>query len=201
MNASGHSITSAGALTRSADSRGTITRIFGFVNTLEDPITKSSNLGFSRIAASNSDRDSWVTVVSRLATRAVAGLEDDVFDGKVKQEGVVRRSDFSMSDTIRDALYLYVLDDFRRRIAIAISWLNEEWYIDKVRAPADEATPHYDKWVLKILDGIVPYLDAKDKVLIRFLSEIPKVNPDLLERVKRLARDPERVSLAVNAIQ
>lgn len=48
---------------------------------------------------------------------------------------------------------------------------------------------------------MVPYLDAKDKVLIRFLSEIPAINADILERVKKLARDPERVGLAVNAIQ
>ena len=54
--------------------------------------------------------------------------------------------------------------------------------------------------MLKVLDGIVPYLDAKDKHLIRFLSEIPEVNAKVLGRVKGLARDPERVQLAVNSI-
>ena len=51
------------------------------------------------------------------------------------------------------------------------------------------------------MDFIIPYLDAKDKLLIRFLSEIPAVDEPILERVKGLARDPERVVLAVSAIQ
>jgi len=184
------------------DGKGTITRIFGFMNSLEEPASKGAISGFNRLAASNNDRDSWVTVVARLATRSVSGLEGDYTDGIIKNEGATDNKDpFSMSDTIRESLYHYVLDDFRRRIAVAISWLNEEWYNDKVQNLPEGATPHYDRWVLKMLDGIVPYLDAKDKILIRFLSEIPKVDEDLLERVKRLARDPERVSLAVNAIQ
>jgi symplekin len=54
--------------------------------------------------------------------------------------------------------------------------------------------------MLRVLDGIIPYLDAKDKLLIRFLSEIPEVNEKVLERVKGLARDPERVQLAVNSL-
>jgi len=175
------------------------------VDNLQDSISKSSNglqiggpnTGFNRLAAANNDRDSWVTVVSRLATRPLAGLDNGT---KLKQEGVGHNQRFSISDSIRDTLHRYVVQDFRRRIAVAISWLNEEWYNDKIQGHTDGSTVHYDKWALKVLDGIVPYLDAKDKILIRFLSEIPKLNTDLLERVKRLARDPERVSLAVNAI-
>ena len=59
---------------------------------------------------------------------------------------------------------------------------------------------NYETWVLKVLDGIVPYVDAKDKLFIRFLSEIPAINADILERIKKLAQDPERVGLAVNSI-
>lgn len=54
---------------------------------------------------------------------------------------------------------------------------------------------------MKVLDVILPYLDAKDKLLIRFLSEIPAIDEAILVRVKGLARDPERVTLAVNALQ
>lgn len=71
----------------------------------------------------------------------------------------------------------------------------------RAAALATSTRGNYEEWVLKVLDGMVPYLDAKDKVLIRFLSEIPAINADILERVKKLARDPERVGLAVNAIQ
>jgi len=174
------------------------------VNSLGDPSTvKSAKLGFNRLAASDYDRDSWVTVVTRLATRGTAGLEETSTTIKQEHGSVgVRRNTFSMSDAIREALYRYVLDDFRRRIDVAISWLNEEWYNDQVQARTGSLRlQHYDRLALQVLDAMVPYLDAKDKVLIRFLSEIPAINHGILERVKKLAKDPERVSLACNALQ
>lgn len=174
------------------------------VNSLGDPtIVKTTKLGFNRLAASDYDRDSWVTIVTRLATRGTAGLEETSIG--IKQEGGsvgVRRNKFSMSGAIREALYRYVFDDFRRRIDVAISWLNEEWYNDQIQARTGSLRlQHYNRLALQVLDAMVPYLDAKDKVLIRFLSEIPAINQSLLERVKKLARDPERVSLACNALQ
>jgi len=49
---------------------------------------------------------------------------------------------------------------------------------------------------------MVPYLDdAKDgRLLIRFLAEIPQVSREMLERVKKVADDPERVTIATNAL-
>ncbi|KAF2146618.1 uncharacterized protein K452DRAFT_262560 [Aplosporella prunicola CBS 121167] len=182
-------------------SKGTINRVFGIMAALDDPArTKGPKHGFNRLAASSYDRDAWVTVITRLATRASAGLEG----GPVKAENGALSQDriFSISNAIRDALYMYVLEDFRRRIDVAISWLNEEWYNDRLQSDDAESDPtlHYEKWALKVLEGILPYLDAKDKVLIRFLSEIPELHSGMLDRVKGLARDPERISLAVNAM-
>lgn len=166
--------------------------------------------GFNRLAAAGHDRDGWITMVTRLATRASSGLEG----GMVKSENksLARYDQFSVGNTIRESLYNYVIVDFRRRIDIAISWLSEEWYNDRISSKPqneevteddDEGPPprHYELWALRVLEGMMPYLEAKDKVLIRFLSEIPAIDTALLERVKSLARDPERVPLAVNAIQ
>ncbi|GME54767.1 Armadillo-like helical protein [Neofusicoccum parvum] len=183
-------------------SKGTINRVFGIMTALDDPNRgKAQKHGFNRLAASSYDRDAWVTVITRLATRASAGLDG----GPVKSEDgeVAGKGAFSISNAIRDSLYIYVLEDFRRRIDVAISWLSEEWYNDRLQSEASEVEPtlHYEKWALKVLDGILPYLDAKDKVLIRFLSEVPELVSGMLDRVKGLARDPERIILAVNAIQ
>lgn len=173
------------------------------VNGLAEVPSKGTKAGFNRLAATSHDRDAWVTVAARLATRSLAGLE--MVSDQIKTEGGGRhgRGSFSISNSIREAMHIYILDDFRRRIDPAITWLNEEWYNDQIQLRAGgDPVLHYDKLALKLLDGMVPYLDAKDtKVLIRFLSEIPGLNQDVLERVKRLARDPERVSLAVNCIQ
>ncbi|KAF2836325.1 hypothetical protein M501DRAFT_267523 [Patellaria atrata CBS 101060] len=186
-------------------SRNAINRVFGTMGSFDEGgSSKPQKRGFSRLAASSHDRDAWITIITRLATRSTAGLENGT--SKVKSEedpyaARVRRSQMTFSDSIRETLYMYIIEDFRRRIDVAISWLCEEWYNDRIQSQnGEEPTMNYDKWAKKVLDGMVPYLDAKDKVLIRFLSEIPQLDRELLDRVKRLASDPERVTLAVSAI-
>ena len=193
--------------------KGTISRVFSMMNILDNPAgpSKRQKPGLHRLAGSNYDREAWITVITRLATRAQCGLAESEGPDKsqaVKNGTVSVSGGTNLSNGIRETLWKYIIEDFRARIPIAIAWLNEEWYNDQVRPQAtkgshgqNNAAKNYEKWVLKVMDGIVPYLDAKDKVLIRFLSEIPVVNEKLLERVKGLARDPERVTLAVNALQ
>ncbi|THY36029.1 hypothetical protein D6D01_00823 [Aureobasidium pullulans] len=182
-------------------SKGTVNRVFSTLTTLEQSApSKSQKVGFNRLAATNHDRDAWITLVTRLATRAPAGLDE----GKLKSEGSSLSRGGLLNDDVRDSLYLYIIEDFRKRIDVGISWLAEEWYNDRIQKQqnkeAEYIQEHYEKWMLKILDGIVPFLDAKDKLLIRFLSEIPSINQDVLKRVVRLAKDPERVQLAVQAL-
>jgi symplekin len=98
---------------------------------------------------------------------------------------------------------MYVMEDFRPRLNSGISWLNEEWFSETLtrRQYGYVARPKYQKWLLKVLDGILPFLDAKDKCFTRFLSEVPVLDQEVMERVKKLARDPERVNLAVSSLQ
>jgi symplekin len=176
--------------------QGTVFRVFGVMQTLEEPL-KKTKAGMNRLAASAYDRDAWITIITRLATRSAAGLEEQ--PDPVKKETQEIR--VSLSNTIRESLYLYVLEDFRKRIDVAVAWLCEEWYNDKIQTKlTKDAIPHYEKWVLKVLDGILPYLDARDKVLTRFLSEIPALGAEVLERVKGLCRDPAMVNLALTSL-
>ncbi|KAI4237193.1 MAG: hypothetical protein L6R40_005971 [Gallowayella cf. fulva] len=195
--------------------KGTISRVFSMMSVLEESsAAKRQKPGLNRLAGSKYDRDAWMTVITRLATRASAGLDEDEEDTtdneKDGSKGAIARQTPtpSLSDGIRETLWKYIIEDFRARIPIAISWLNEEWFNDRIqflnhdRQDIGKRQPrqHYEKWMLKILDSILPFLDAKDKVLIRFLSEIPALDKRVLDRVKGLARDPERVTLAVNAL-
>ncbi|GAB1207785.1 hypothetical protein APSETT445_006519 [Aspergillus pseudonomiae] len=166
------------------------------------------HLGFSRLAGSTFDRDAWVTLLTRLATRAPAGLEVD--RKKNDQDPASRRP--TISDSIRETLYRYILEDFRGRVNVGIMWLNEEWYNDRIqmrftasqRAEEDEESSvllHYDQWSLRLLDGFLPYLDSRDiKIFIRFLSEIPEVTIPITKRVASLAKDPERVNLCIQSL-
>lgn len=194
--------------------KATIDKLFRMLDRLDEP-TKVQKPGLHRLAGSNLDKEAWLTIITRIATRASAGLEDD--RANIKDEdgrnGVMpKASNHQLSNYIRECLWKFIIEDFRPRIGYATSWLSEEWYNDEIqrRAAGKEAEQsgeemavpqNYEKWVLKVLDSIVPFLDAKDKVLIRFLSEIPTVSAAVLERVKGLARDPERVTLAINALQ
>ena len=58
------------------------------MRTLEDPAIKKPKAGINRLAASTYDRDSWITVITRLATRANAGL-DDVPEDDIPEEDVM----------------------------------------------------------------------------------------------------------------
>ncbi|KAL6720739.1 hypothetical protein ACLMJK_002664 [Lecanora helva] len=191
--------------------KNTISRVFSMIDVLEEPTTaKRQKPGLNRLAGSNYDREAWMTVITRLATRALAGLNDEA-DEEDDSKAITKKQgrQASLGDNIREALSKYIREDFRSRIPIAISWLNEEWFNDRIQMSVtqqekndnrQQPNSNYEKWTLRILDGIIPYLDAKDKLLIRFLSEIPEVSEKMLDRVKGLARDPERVQLAVNTL-
>ncbi|EUC44279.1 hypothetical protein COCMIDRAFT_98561 [Bipolaris oryzae ATCC 44560] len=196
----------------------TVQRAFGMLSSVDETQkSKATKGGFNRLAATDYSRDAWVTILSRLATRASAGL-DDPTDG-IKDEYAVkstRSSNPRISDSIRDSLYQYILYDWKRRIDVAISWLNEEWYNDMILAQSAE-TPlpngtvngispskpprgNYHRCALRLIDGILPYIEHTDKILLRFLSEIPSIDYTLLVRLKKMAEDPERIDLACNAL-
>ena len=194
--------------------QSTFGRVFSNVNLLEDSSARKKKTGLNRLAGSNYDQEAWITVVARLVTRASGGLEnerateDERLQMVSSDEGGITR----LTHTIREYLWRYIIEDFRARIHLAILWLNEEWLNDLAYAHAREQegekppfpprnTPNYDYWVTKVLDIIIPYLDSKDKLLIRFLSEIPAIDERILTRVKGLAKDPERAGLAVSALQ
>lgn len=221
---------------RQKNGKMALTRVFGTLAELDQEVKAKGGKkaamdlekGFNRLAAANGqDREGWLTLVIRLATRATFELGEDE-DGEVKQEGeeraVVKKGQaFDLANGIREALITYVIDDFRRRIDVAIAWLNEEWYTDRLalqtrqgindngndvdddevvkRNPPIEGLPNYRHWSLRMLDTISPYLDVKDgRHLIRFLSEIPQLDRAHLDTVKSIAEDPERVGLATQAL-
>lgn len=176
--------------------QGSVMSLFQFVKTLEDPAKKSKS-GINRLAASSNDRESWIAIITRLASRSSGGLE--AID--IKDEGSNSATRPSLGNSIRDSLYTYVLEDFRRRIDVAITWLTEEWYNDQLQKKQEGDHPlYYEKWALKLIDGFSQYLSAQDKVLTRFLGEIPELTPAILSRVKLMCRDPLVVPLALTSL-
>ncbi|KAM3481275.1 hypothetical protein MY8738_004531 [Beauveria namnaoensis] len=176
---------------------GTVEKVVGMMKSLEDSSAKKVKAGFSRLAASSGTKDAWMTILARLATRSSAGLDEIL----VKGEDDGDTSSQSLSNTIREVLYNYIMEDFRKHIDVAVSWLCEEWYNDRLLSKTNRDYPkYYEKCALRLLDGFLPYVHPQDKVLTRFLSEIPELNQEILSRVKQMCRDPLVVKLALTSL-
>ncbi|KAL1897887.1 hypothetical protein Sste5346_003739 [Sporothrix stenoceras] len=226
--------------------QATVARVFDMMQSTEEAAAapaatavgarKTGKAGLNRVAATSNDKESWITILTRLATRSVSGLEntnaeEDESEEEVEEENdkklVKKETNSSQSlsksgakpvlnDKIRELLFRYVLEDFRKRIDVAVAWLCEEWYNDCLQAqyqkkpesgdpgtgnPESGGGGHYTTWVVKVLDGFLPYLHSQDnKVLTRFLSEVPALNEALLQRVKSLCRDPSMVPVALTSL-
>ncbi|KAG5982589.1 hypothetical protein E4U55_001695 [Claviceps digitariae] len=187
---------------------GTVAKVVEMMKSLEEPTTKKDKAGFVRLAASSGTRDAWMTILTRLATRSTTGLEDTTIKGEEQDEESPSSAPSSpprqrsLSHEIRDVLYNYIMEDFRKHIDVAVSWLCEEWYNDKMQARTGTANyPHnYEKTALRLINGFLPYLHPQDKVLTRFLSEIPDLNRSMLSRVKDMCRDPSVTQLALTSL-
>ncbi|KAG6181882.1 hypothetical protein E4U36_003684 [Claviceps purpurea] len=196
---------------------GTVTKVVEMMKSLEEPTVKKYKAGFVRLAASSGTRAAWMTILTRLATRSTTGLEGkDMVKGEKEEDDEKDESESSssspsersLSEDIRDVLYNYIMEDFRKHIDVAVSWLCEEWYNDKIQARMSHDgngnsyrhNSNYEKMALRLIDGFLPYLHPQDKVLTRFLSEIPDLNRSMLSRVKDMCRDPSVTQLALTSL-
>jgi symplekin len=162
--------------------------------------------GFNRLAASSlrgHDREGWLTLLTRLATRS-SFRPETVSGATPEYNGSITRKDdraFDISNGIRQALMNYIMENFRARIDVAIMWLSEEWYSERVAQSNDNSLTTYWHWTIRLFDAMTTYFDIRDgKILIRFLSEVPAINRDMLRLTKKIAEDPDRVQLTVNAL-
>ncbi|SMQ46888.1 unnamed protein product [Zymoseptoria tritici ST99CH_3D1] len=199
-------------------SKTALTRVFGTLASLDKEAKPKARQahehGFNRLAAvsASHDREGWITLVTRLATRSSFDLgEKDEVKKENQDRSLSKRGHvFNLSAGIRESLLNYVMESFRSRMEVAIIWLNEEWYSDRLQQKQNEAQgmdvdsddlPNYWFWTLRLLDGMMPYFDVKDgRILIRLLSEVPAINRDVLDRVRKIAEDPERVAISTNAL-
>lgn len=163
--------------------------------------TDTTESELTKVAITSWKTDSWLILLTRLATR---GLHNE----KEQDDG-----DFS--NLIRESIFSYFADDIRGRVDVVIEWLNEEWYSEYVKAEEDRNsdllqenkplkvdTPTYTLWAGRILDVVIPFLEATDrKICIRLLSDLPYLNEELVTRIRSLCLDPIRFQLGFQSLQ
>ncbi|KAK9325095.1 hypothetical protein V1517DRAFT_315366 [Lipomyces orientalis] len=194
-----------------------IERIFAsggqFENTLFADSSKKTGKDIEDLTTVALGGDIWIVLLSRLGTRGLSSQMGTRTESELKQVSLV------MARFIREKLFAHVMVDFRARVDVAITWLNEEWYNDKMKLREKAAATSngngdvvadgtlsienspYVQWASKILDSVIPFLDAKDRVFLRFLSDLPELTPGMISKLRPLCRDPDRSKLGYLALQ
>lgn len=182
----------------------------------------------TKVAIQSWKKDSWILLLTRLATRGMHVVDSDVADGAANNE---------LSDMIRKALFDYFLAKIHERVDLVIEWLNEEWYNEKVvnqqkvrdlaaekwykkyeESPSEVGdveqkiqqevestpvdTPRYNEWGQKVLDAMIPFLEPTDrKIFLRLLSDLPVLTKEMVSGIKSLCIDPARTKLGFLSLQ
>lgn len=209
------------------------------VEDINDREENGINKELTKIAIKNWKKNSWLIILTRLATRGMKSLDGSSSSGE--HSSIDQAKNQELSDMIRTAIFDYFLENIHARIDVIIEWLNEEWYSEKVHnelieknkikeklvkefeegknntehGDIDELvtkefakiedqvdTPVYNKWTGKVLDSLIPFLEANDrKIFIRLLSDLPSLNEELISRIKSLCYDPARIKLGFLSLQ
>ncbi|KAI8804581.1 Symplekin tight junction protein C terminal-domain-containing protein [Cladochytrium replicatum] len=157
-------------------------------------------------------RTAWTLLVSRIMTRA--GQPPVVLPEEDEEEGEVSRMGETDPDYLKEALFRFVIDDFRSRQDVAVQWLYEEWLSDHKQSNSAESST-YKVWFHRILERLAGLssnheaaadgdhenhglLDPKDRTFTKFLIDVPEVTQWTVEVVlQRYCEDPERMQLGI----
>ncbi|KAF8757940.1 Symplekin tight junction protein C terminal [Rhizoctonia solani] len=155
--------------------------------------------GGSEVAVGLPPEEMWMLLIVRMISRGANG-------GRVKDEGgddraLVHNLTFR-EDGMRQMLLDYLLGDFNGRIRLAIVWMNEEWYNDRIQAKHDPSRERqYDIWLGRLASSLKARLEPKDKTFAKFLMELPSVPSNVLSLCRELAETPQQMGIGFAALR
>lgn len=183
--------------------------------------TDGTSSELSRTALQRWDKTSWLVVLLRLASRGVAKTWDEQRPADSEGEGVE-----SYLDMIRTAIFNHYTESVGARVEVAMEWLSEEWYAERINNEAQEIarrqadsdelpeaiaaavragevpTPVYDMWCAKAVDAMILYMEASDrKPFLRMLGDLPRLTRDMVQQLRRVCVDPEKGSVGFQALR
>ena len=110
--------------------RSSMSRIWDASESFQPPPTDMS-LSTGSLQEAQS-QDLWMLLLVRTVTRAVPDEKD-----KREKEGNMEVDELSKNDKIRQVLFDYIMTNFPARENLALTWMNEEWYNDRIRRTED----------------------------------------------------------------
>ncbi|CAE7219618.1 unnamed protein product [Rhizoctonia solani] len=141
----------------------------------------------------------WMLLVVRMISRGAGA-------GRVKAESeddraLVHNLAFR-EDGMRQMLLDYLLADFSGRMRLAIVWMSEEWYNDRIQAKRDPSRERqYDIWLGRLAGSLKARMEPKDKTFAKFLMELPSVPPHVLGLCRELAETPQQMGIGFAALR
>ncbi|CDO73286.1 hypothetical protein BN946_scf185008.g48 [Trametes cinnabarina] len=152
--------------------------------------------------------DMWMLLLVRMITRvsdpaADAGAVDTQEEGKSEDGALTRKSDiYERQDRLRHTLCDYIMADFSGRVRLATTWMNEEWYNDRIRRQHDRAwQPNYETWLNQVIAAYQTHTDGRDRSFSRFLLDLPHVPQDILTMLRESCVEPDRRQMGFAALR
>ncbi|WVF65302.1 hypothetical protein IAT40_000026 [Kwoniella sp. CBS 6097] len=135
------------------------------ISSLPDNSVSASNkeTGTDAFQTAIKPREMWMLLLARLATRGAEAKRKTIAD--------------------------FVVADFVNRSKFASVWLNEEWYNSRIGALSSDS---YSTNLLFILNAYLPKIDAKDRSLSTFLSDLPEIPSSVISLLEDLCQDTDR---------
>ncbi|KIJ65684.1 hypothetical protein HYDPIDRAFT_131045 [Hydnomerulius pinastri MD-312] len=190
---------------RNALMRGAVTRIRDGTEELQ---AESDMMSMS---SGGSPNELWMVLIVRMITRVAEPAADASKNGEDSKQEDDKIVDFySRQDKLRQTLCDHIMADFPARLRLATIWMNEEWYNDRIRIGNDpDWRPNYDSWLNHIVASYQTVLegkaegkpDSKDKAFAKFLLDLPSVPPDVLDLLRDLSVDPEKMHVGFTSLR
>ncbi|MCO5590039.1 hypothetical protein L7F22_044008 [Adiantum nelumboides] len=136
----------------------------------------------------------WTVLITRLATR---GLDEHATSSEDNKEEK-RISLKQQSDSVRELMLQFILEDFAHRTEFALQWIAEEFHcfllLKKKGILIDEGESTYSIWLQKITAAVIEKMDSKDKTLYEFLSRIPQLTDSVIGTIQSLCLDKTKMA-------
>ncbi|KAF9045824.1 hypothetical protein BDZ89DRAFT_1188893 [Hymenopellis radicata] len=143
----------------------------------------------SQISSARAATDMSMLLLVRMITRVVRPPKE--LSGEEEEDVAY----YQRQDTMRQSLCDYIMADFASRIRLATTWMNEEWYNDRIRQKKEEKEktwrPNYETWLNQIVSNYQAILDGKDRSFSRFLLDLPDIPSDIFILLRELCVEPE----------
>ncbi|KIY64034.1 hypothetical protein CYLTODRAFT_402460 [Cylindrobasidium torrendii FP15055 ss-10] len=143
-------------------------------------------------ASANAATDMSMLLLVRIITRVAKPPPELTGEELAKREEGGDKF-YDRQDSMRQQLCEYIMADFSQRLRLAVTWMNEEWYNDRIRQDVEgqKWRPNYETWLNQIISRWEALLENKDKSFQKFLLDLPDIPNEVLTLLRELCMEAE----------